>query len=45
MGSLRETAFLASMRLAKADVLVHSRQVDFAVVKLGFEIGGPKKGK
>jgi len=45
MGSLRETAFLTAMRLAEADVLVHSAQADFAVGKLGFEIGGPNKGK
>jgi predicted AAA+ superfamily ATPase len=45
MGSLRETAFLTAMRLAEVDVLVHSRQADFAVGALGFEIGGPNKGK
>ena len=45
MGSLRETAFLTAMRLAEADVLVHSQQADFAVGALGFEIGGPNKGK
>ncbi len=45
MGSLRETAFLTAMRLAGADVLVHPRRADFAVGSLGFEIGGPNKGK
>ncbi|MEI8027575.1 MAG: AAA family ATPase [Pseudomonadota bacterium] len=45
MGSLRETAFLTAMRLADIDVLVHSRQADFSVGTLGFEIGGPNKSK
>jgi uncharacterized protein len=45
MGSLQETAFLTAMRLAGTDVLVHSQQADFAVGRLGFEIGGPNKGK
>lgn len=45
MGSLRETAFLTAMRLAEVDVLVHPRRADFAVGSLGFEIGGPNKGK
>jgi hypothetical protein len=26
-------------------IVVHSRQADFAVGSLGFEIGGPNKGK
>jgi predicted AAA+ superfamily ATPase len=45
MGSIRETYFLTAMRLAKTDVLVHPRRADFAVGSMGFEIGGPNKGK
>lgn len=45
MGSLRETAFLTAMRLAQVDTLVHPRRADFSVGSLGFEIGGPSKGK
>ncbi|MFW7380270.1 MAG: ATP-binding protein [Oligoflexus sp.] len=43
IGSLRETFFLNSLRLAKFEVLAHDGRADFAVDDYVFEVGGPNK--